>query len=134
MDAARPARHVGRGRCEQRRAARGESRRARSPGLRRGRAGGDRRRGQGCRVMALAEPVPYVSDYDPFTREAILDAHRHDGAIRELAPAVYLSRYDVWAVARWQQVHDVLRDWETFSSTSRPFFDPKAIRPNILIT
>jgi 4-methoxybenzoate monooxygenase (O-demethylating) len=82
-------------------------------------------------VIDAATPV---SDYDPFTPEAILDAHRHDGAIRELAPAVYLSRYDVWAVARWQQVHDVLRDWETFSSTSRPFFDPKAIRPNILIT
>jgi 4-methoxybenzoate monooxygenase (O-demethylating) len=84
--------------------------------------------------MALTGPAPYVSDYDPFTPEAILDAHRHDGAIRELAPAVYLSRYDIWAVARWQQVHDVLRDSETFSSTSRPFFDPKAIRPNILIT
>jgi cytochrome P450 len=82
-------------------------------------------------TLDIATPV---SDYDPFTPEAILDAHGRDGAIRELAPVVFLSRYDVWAVARWRQVHDVLRDWESFSSTSRPFFDPGAIRPNILIT
>jgi cytochrome P450 len=74
------------------------------------------------------------SDYDPFTPEAILDAHTHDGALRELAPAVYLERYDVWAVARFADVHAMLRDWETFTSTNRPFFDPKAIRPNILLT
>jgi 4-methoxybenzoate monooxygenase (O-demethylating) len=80
-----------------------------------------------------AAAVP-TSDYDPFTPEAILDAHRWDGAIREQAPAVYLRRYDIWATGRHEQVQAMLRDWETFSSTSRPFFDPKAIRPNILIT
>jgi 4-methoxybenzoate monooxygenase (O-demethylating) len=47
---------------------------------------------------------------------------------------VYLERYDVWAVARYEDVHAILKDWETFTSTNRPFFDPKAIRPNILLT
>jgi 4-methoxybenzoate monooxygenase (O-demethylating) len=75
-----------------------------------------------------------VSDYDPFTVEAILDAHGHDGALRELAPAVYLERYDVWAVTRWQEVRAGLADAGTFTSTNRPFFDPDAIRPNILLT
>ena len=74
------------------------------------------------------------SDYDPFTPEAILDAHTHDGALREIAPAVYLERYDVWAVARFADVQAMLKDWESFTSTNRPFFDPKAIRPNILLT
>jgi len=75
-----------------------------------------------------------TSDYDPFTEEAILDAHTHDGALREIAPAVYLERYDVWAVARFADVQAMLKDWQTFTSTDRPFFDPKAIRPNILLT
>lgn len=75
-----------------------------------------------------------MSDYDPFTVEAILDAHTHDGAVRELAPAVYLERYDVWALARWEPLQAALADPETFTSTNRPFFDPQAIRPNILLT
>jgi 4-methoxybenzoate monooxygenase (O-demethylating) len=75
-----------------------------------------------------------TSDYDPFTPEAILDAHTHDGALRDIAPAVYLERYDVWAVARFADVQAMLKDWETFTSTNRPFFDPNAIRPNILLT
>lgn len=84
-------------------------------------------------MAAVAAGTP-VSDYDPFTVEAILDAHGHDGALRELAPAVYLERYDVWAVTRWREVRTALADVETFTSTSRPFFDPDAIRPNILLT
>ena len=83
--------------------------------------------------MSATVDVP-TSDYDPFTEEAILDAHTHDGALRDIAPAVYLERYDVWAVARFADVQAMLKDWETFTSTDRPFFDPKAIRPNILLT
>lgn len=84
--------------------------------------------------MSTATVDAPTSDYDPFTPEAILDAHAHDGALRDVAPAVYLPRYDVWAVARFADVHAMLKDWETFTSTNRPFFDPKAIRPNILLT
>ena len=84
-------------------------------------------------MSATTVDVP-TSDYDPFTEEAILDAHRYDGALRDIAPAVYLERYDVWAVARYQDVHAILPDHERFTSTDRPFFDPKAIRPAILLT
>ena len=83
--------------------------------------------------MSVTVDAP-TSDYDPFTEEAILDAHRYDGALRDIAPAVYLERYDVWAVARFEHVHQLLKDHETFTSTDRPFFDPKAIRPAILLT
>ena len=84
-------------------------------------------------MSATTVDVP-TSDYDPFTEEAILDAHRYDGALRDIAPAVYLERYDVWAVARFRDVHAILPDHERFTSTDRPFFDPKAIRPAILLT
>jgi 4-methoxybenzoate monooxygenase (O-demethylating) len=84
-------------------------------------------------VSAATVEVP-TSDYDPFTSDAILDAHACDGALRDIGPAVYLERYDVWAVARFADVQAMLKDWETFTSTNRPFFDPKAIRPNILLT
>jgi cytochrome P450 len=84
-------------------------------------------------MSATAIDVP-TSDYDPFTPEAILDAHTQDGKLRDIAPAVYLERYDVWAVARFEHVQRLLKDYETFTSTNRPFFDPKAIRPNILLT
>jgi 4-methoxybenzoate monooxygenase (O-demethylating) len=84
-------------------------------------------------LSATALDAP-TSDYDPFTEEAILDAHTFDGRLREQAPAVYLERYDVWAVARFEQVQWLLKDHEVFTSTDRPFFDPKAIRPAILLT
>jgi cytochrome P450 len=84
--------------------------------------------------MSAATTETPVSDCDPFTEEWILGAPESDGVLREQAPAVYLSRYDVWAVARYEHVHAILKDWEAFTSTNRPFFDPKAIRPNILLT
>jgi cytochrome P450 len=84
-------------------------------------------------MSVTAIDVP-TSDYDPFTEEAILDAHRYDGALRDLGPAVYLERYDVWAVARFADVQAMLPDHERFTSTNRPFFDPAAIRPAILLT
>jgi cytochrome P450 len=84
--------------------------------------------------MSTATVDVPTSDYDPFTEQAILDAHRFDGALRDIAPAVYLERYDVWAVARFADVHAILPDYERCTSTNRPFFDPKAIRPNILLT
>ena len=84
--------------------------------------------------MSTATVDVPTSDYDPFTEEAILDAHRYDGALRDIAPAVYLERYDVWAVARFKDVHAILPDHERFTSTDRPFFDPEAIRPAILLT
>jgi cytochrome P450 len=75
-----------------------------------------------------------TSDFDPFTEEAILDAHRHDGAeVRERAPAVHLERYDIWAIGRHEHVLRSMREPGTFSNTSRPFFDPHAIRPRLLV-
>ena len=58
-----------------------------------------------------------VSDVDPFSIEFFEDPHRIHDELREAGPVVWLSRYAVWAVARYQEVHDVLHDWQTFCSS-----------------
>jgi cytochrome P450 len=37
-------------------------------------------------------------------------------------------------VARYQHVTEGLKDWQAFSSTSRPWHDPNSVRPEILLT
>ena len=61
--------------------------------------------------------APHISDADPFTVEAVCDPQTHDGALRELAPAVYLERYDIWAVGRHEHVYAAARDWVIDAST-----------------
>ncbi len=76
----------------------------------------------------------HVSDLDMFALEAVRDPQTYDGMLREQAPVVHLERYDVWVTGRHAHVHEAARDWETFSSKSRPFHDPNSIRPEILLT
>jgi 4-methoxybenzoate monooxygenase (O-demethylating) len=84
--------------------------------------------------MGISTTPAHVSDFDMFTVEAVSDPQTYDGRLREQAPAVYLERYDIWVTGRHEHVHAAARDWETFSSTSRPFHDPNSIRPEILLT
>jgi cytochrome P450 len=58
-----------------------------------------------------------VSDVDPFSIEFFEDPHRIHHELREAGPVVWLSRYGIWAVARFREVHDVLHDWRTFCSS-----------------
>src|SRR5215213_9042480 len=78
--------------------------------------------------------APHVSDLDMFALEPVCDPQTYDAVLREQAPAVYLERYDIWVTGRHAHVYEAARDWETFSSTSRPFHDPNSIRPEILLT
>jgi cytochrome P450 len=78
--------------------------------------------------------APHVSDLDMFALEPVCDPQTYDALLREQAPAVYLERYDIWVTGRHAHVYEAARDWETFSSTSRPFHDPNSIRPEILLT
>jgi len=57
-----------------------------------------------------------------------------DDRLRELAPAVKLSRENITLLTRYQHVAAGLRDWRTFSSTSRPWHDPQSVRPELLLT
>lgn len=57
-------------------------------------------------------------DFDLFSPEVMAHPDHYDTLIRETAPAVYLSRHNVWAVGRHADVHAVFSDWQTFSSAS----------------
>jgi cytochrome P450 len=76
----------------------------------------------------------YVYDGDLFNAAAVRNARAVDDELRERAPVVKLSRENVTMIARYEHVAAGLRDWKTFSSTSRPWHDPKSVRPELLLT
>ncbi|WP_369138672.1 cytochrome P450 [Modestobacter versicolor] len=57
-----------------------------------------------------------VLDVDPFSHEVLEDPLPMHEQLREAGPLVYLSRYDVFAVARYADVHAALVDWQEFES------------------
>ena len=75
-----------------------------------------------------------VCDDDVFSHESVRKARAVDDRLRELAPVVKLSRENITMLGRYEHVSEGLRDWRTFSSTSRPWHDPKSVRPEILLT
>jgi len=77
-------------------------------------------RGSGPNPGQTVRPAPGaapVSDVDPFSIEFFENPHRIHSELREAGPVVWLSRYGVFAVARYQEVHAVLNDWRTFCSS-----------------
>ncbi|MET9994829.1 cytochrome P450 [Streptomyces mutabilis] len=64
---------------------------------------------------ATAAVLP-TSDADPFAPEHLLNPEPLHRALREAGPVVRLSRYDVHALARYEDVHAALVDWQTFQS------------------
>jgi 4-methoxybenzoate monooxygenase (O-demethylating) len=90
--------------------------------------------------MTAAEQVflsSRVSQVDPFCREFFENPFPAHEELREAGPVVWLSRYGVWAVARYEQVHAVLSDWQTFCSGRgawiTDFAREKAWRPKSLV-
>jgi len=75
-----------------------------------------------------------TTDDDPFSAAAVRNARAVDDRLRELAPAVKLSRENITLLTRYEHVSAGLRDWQSFSSTSRPWHDPNSVRPELLLT
>ncbi len=76
----------------------------------------DRRPGS-LRGKIMSSSAGYtVTDADPFSPEFFNDPYPYHEALREAGPAVRLSRYSAWAVARHDDVSRALHDWQTFSS------------------
>ena len=59
-----------------------------------------------------------VYDEDIYADDAILEPYSHYRAIRDLAPAVWLSRHGIWAMGRHGDVAAALRNHAVFSSAS----------------
>ncbi|WP_068148327.1 hypothetical protein [Rhodococcoides corynebacterioides] len=57
-----------------------------------------------------------MSDADPYDLEILADPstfHRH---LRETGPVVYLERYGVYAMGRFDHVSAALTDWQSYQS------------------
>ena len=81
----------------------------------------------------MPEAIPEF-DTDPFSRESVRNARAVDDRLRELAPVVRLPHENITMLARHEHVAAGLRDWKSFSSTSRPWHDPNSVRPELLLT
>jgi len=64
-----------------------------------------------------ATDVP-VSDVDPFSHEVLENPLPMHEQLREAGPVVHLARYDVFALARYAEVHTALVDWQQFQSAA----------------
>ncbi|GAA2425713.1 cytochrome P450 [Streptomyces macrosporus] len=60
--------------------------------------------------------APPVSDADPFAPDALENPEPLHAALREAGPVVHLTRYDVYALARYEEVRAALVDWQRFES------------------
>jgi hypothetical protein len=59
-----------------------------------------------------------VSKVDPFSREFLTNPYPFHEELREAGPVVRLDRYEIWAMARHEEVRACLMDWETFCSSA----------------
>src|SRR3954469_3091697 len=71
--------------------------------------------------MTLTDARPIdapTSDVDPFSHEVLEDPLPMHAELREAGPVVYLSRYDVYAFARYEEVHAALENWQDLQSAA----------------
>lgn len=78
------------------------------------------------------------SDLDPFSPEFRADPFTPYARLRELGPIVWLERYGIWVVARYDRVREVLSDWKHFSNAGggglkNYFIDKPWRRPSIIL-
>ena len=56
------------------------------------------------------------SDYDPYSDAALLDPWPGYRKLRDAGPAVWLTKYEMFALTRYDMVRRALMDWEAFPS------------------
>ncbi|KHD77003.1 cytochrome P450 [Actinoplanes utahensis] len=61
---------------------------------------------------------PPTSLADPFDHGNLEDPGPLHESLRAAGPVVHLSRYDTYALARYEQVHAALTDWQRFQSAA----------------
>src|SRR3954462_148919 len=88
------------------------------------------------REHGIAPGIPHF-DFDPFSTEFFADPFPTHEKLREAGPVVYLDKWGVYGVARYEQVHAVLNDPQTFCSNRgvglSDFAKEKPWRPQSLI-
>ena len=61
---------------------------------------------------------PTSSAIDPFSPDYFRDPYPFHVQLRDAGPVVWLEKWGVWAVARFEQVQAVLGDWRTYCSSA----------------
>src|SRR3979411_395794 len=61
-------------------------------------------------TSTLRTPDLPSTDLDPFDHDSLEDPAPLHTELRDAGPVVYLNRYDVYAMARYEQVHAALTD------------------------
>ena len=71
-------------------------------------------------MTTTAEHAPTLptDDTDPFAHAVLEDPLPMQAALRDAGPVVYLTRYDLYAMARYEQVHAALVNWQEFQSAA----------------
>src|SRR3979411_3204153 len=64
----------------------------------------------------LADKAP-TSTLDPYADEALLNPWQIYGELREMGPVVWLEKYGMFALTRYDAVAKALRDWQAFPSS-----------------
>jgi cytochrome P450 len=78
-------------------------------------------------VSLTSEPVTSgipADDVDLYTDEARVNPYPIYDRMREAGPVVHLTRTDLYALTRYDDVLTALMDWETFTSARSVFVDP----------
>jgi cytochrome P450 len=60
--------------------------------------------------------VTPTSDADPFAHDVLENPLPLHACLRDAGPVVYLTRYDVYALARYEHVHAAITNWQEFES------------------
>jgi 4-methoxybenzoate monooxygenase (O-demethylating) len=55
-------------------------------------------------------------DLDPFNVEFLSDPYAFHSSLRDAGPVVWLEAYGIYGMARYAQVSEALKDWQTFCS------------------
>jgi cytochrome P450 len=67
-------------------------------------------------TVTLASRAQFETDLDLWSDEVLLNPYPHYQMLRNLGPAAFLTKYDMWILTRYDQVKNALDDWQTFSS------------------
>ena len=63
-------------------------------------------------------PDTPVSDVDPFSHDVLEEPGQFHAELREAGPVVYLSKYDLYAMGRYEQVRAAQTSWQDFESSA----------------
>jgi cytochrome P450 len=65
-----------------------------------------------------------VSDIELFDEVAFHDSYPLYKQLRDLGPAVWLSRHQIWCVPRYKEVRHILANWRQFTTSQGVAMDP----------